>query len=285
MEVRSAVSVPLSAEAAAHEAVVPLHLVPPTDGRSAEHARKAKVVPLVVGSAHAPFAARERVRSDLSLAAAAAAPLGKRSFDLLVSGALLVALLPLIALVALLIKLDSRGPVFYRTERAGHRGQTLRMLKFRKMRHDAGGLALTLNGDSRFTRLGKWLARTKIDEVPQLWNVFKGEMSLVGPRPEDHSFVARRLEDYGEILTARPGIIGLSQVAFAQESQILDADDPVAHYVGSILPQKTGLDRLYVRACSLRMDLRILFWGSVAVLLRRPIAVHRDSGKMNLRRR
>ena len=84
--------------------------------------------------------------------------------------------------------------------------------------------------------------------MPQLWNVLKGEMSLVGPRPEDHSFVARRPEDYGEILTARPGIIGLSQVAFAKESQILDLDDPVAHYVGSILPQKTGLDRLYVRA-------------------------------------
>ena len=97
--------------------------------------------------------------------------------------------------------------------------------------------------------------------------------------------MARRLEDYGEILTARPGIIGLSQVAFAKESQILDSEDPVAHYVGSILPQKTGLDRLYVRACSVRMDLRILLWGSVAVLLRRPIAVHRDSGKMNLRRR
>jgi lipopolysaccharide/colanic/teichoic acid biosynthesis glycosyltransferase len=234
---------------------------------------------------HAPLLERAAVADGLPLVDMDVTPLGKRIFDVTVSAALLLVLLPLILLVAVLIKVDSRGPVFYRTERAGHRGRPLRMLKFRKMRDDASGLALTLNGDTRFTRLGKWLAKSKIDEVPQLWNVLKGEMSLVGPRPEDHSFVARRLDDYGEILTARPGIIGLSQVAFAEESRILDAYDPVAHYVGAILPQKTGLDRLYVRACSLQLDFRILFWGSVAVLLRRPIAVHRDSGKMNLRRR
>jgi lipopolysaccharide/colanic/teichoic acid biosynthesis glycosyltransferase len=278
MEVRTAVSAPLSsAEAVTHGVTVPLHLVPPLDAPVADLGRSATVVPLV------PAHARERLGAPVGLASPA--PIAKRVFDVVVSATLLLLLLPLILLVALLIKLDSRGPVFYRTERAGHRGRPLNMLKFRKMHADASGLALTLNGDSRFTRLGKWLAKTKIDEVPQLWNVLMGEMSLVGPRPEDHSFVARRLEDYGEILTARPGIIGLSQVAFAKESQILDLDDPVSHYVGAILPQKTGLDRLYVRAGSLRMDVRILFWGSVAVLLRRPIAVHRESGKMNLRRR
>ena len=110
-------------------------------------------------------------------------------------------------------------------------------------------------------------------------------MSLVGPRPEDHSFVAHRLEDYGHILSIRPGIIGLSQLAFARESQILDANDPLGHYIGSLLPQKAGLDRMYVEACSVRMDVRILLWGAVAVLLRKQVAVHRDSGKMNLRRR
>jgi lipopolysaccharide/colanic/teichoic acid biosynthesis glycosyltransferase len=278
------VSIPLSsAEATATDAVAPLKLTPTVAGAAFETGHTARVVPLIVAGAHPPRAEMELLIRSLAL------PIGtsiaKRLFDVVLSATLLVLLLPLILAVALAIKLDSRGPVFYWTYRAGHHGRPLRMLKFRKMRHDARGLALTLNGDSRLTRLGVWLARTKIDEIPQLWNVLKGEMSLVGPRPEDHAFVARRLDDYGEILTVRPGIIGLSQVAFAQESRILDDDDPVAHYVGAILPQKTGLDRLYVRACSLRMDLRILLWGSVAVLFRRPIAVHRDSGKMNLRRR
>ena len=283
MEVRTAVSVPLTAaEAVAHDAHAPLHLVPPPGGRSVTAASVGGFIPVVVGSG--PTLVDPWSTHGLR-ASTGDGLVGKRVFDVVVATTLLVLLLPLILVVALLIKLDSRGPVFYRTERAGHRGQPLHMVKFRKMRDDAHGLALTLSGDSRFTRLGKWLAKTKIDEIPQLWNVLKGEMSLVGPRPEDHSFVARRLEDYGEILTARPGIIGLSQVAFAKESQILDSEDPVAHYVGSILPQKTGLDRLYVRASSVRMDVRILLWGSVAVLLRRPIAVHRDSGKMNLRRR
>ena len=150
MEVTTAVSVPLSsAEAVTHGVTVPLHLVPPADAHAADHGRSATVVPLV--------RPRLTVRDggDLPVGAAAPAPMGKRVFDVAVSATLLVLLMPLILVVALLIKLDSRGPVFYRTERAGHGGRPLHMLKFRKMHADASGLALTLNGDTRFTRLGQ----------------------------------------------------------------------------------------------------------------------------------
>jgi lipopolysaccharide/colanic/teichoic acid biosynthesis glycosyltransferase len=209
----------------------------------------------------------------------------KRSLDFTVAGLLLLAALPVIALVALIIKLDSRGPVFYKASRIGHRGRPLRMLKFRKMHHHATGPALTMADDHRFTRVGELLARTKLDELPQLWNVVKGDMSLIGPRPEDPSFVAMHLEEFGEILRVRPGVTGLSQLAFAEESRILDDEDPTGHYLTRILPQKMGMDRLYAMKYKLRLDVNILTWTFVAVLLRRQVAVHRGTGRMNLRRR
>ena len=159
------------------------------------------------------------------------------------------------------------------------------MLKFRKMHRLAAGPALTTDGDHRFTHVGEWLAVLKLDELPQLWNVLRGEMSLIGPRPEDPSFVAMHAEDFVDILQVKPGVTGLSQLAFAEESRILDDEDPTGHYLERILPQKMGMDRLYARRFRLRLDLQILVWTLVAVLARRPVAVHRESGKMNLRRR
>jgi len=208
-----------------------------------------------------------------------------RLIDILVSGALLVILLPVFAVAAVVIKLDSSGSVFFRCRRAGVRGHELAMLKFRKMRTGAAGPAVTLAADERFTPVGRVLAKTKIDELPQLWNVLKGEMALVGPRPEEPRFVALRRDDYDTILTVRPGITGLCQLAFAKESEILDREDPVRDYVERLLPQKVDLDTLYVRSRSLRMDLRILAWTVVAVILRRDVAVHRRSGNLSVRRR
>jgi lipopolysaccharide/colanic/teichoic acid biosynthesis glycosyltransferase len=211
---------------------------------------------------------------------------GKRALDFTLSSLLLLALLPLLAVVALVVLADSPGPALFGCERVGFRGRALRMLKFRKMRDDAAGGPLTTAVDERFTRVGRFLAKYKLDELPQLWNVVKGDMSLVGPRPEDRHFVDRHPEDfYGEILAVRPGIIGLSQIAFAEENRILDGEDPTHDYLERILPQKIALDRLYVAHRTLWFDVRILFWASVAVLLRRPIAVDRSSGAMNLRRR
>jgi lipopolysaccharide/colanic/teichoic acid biosynthesis glycosyltransferase len=209
----------------------------------------------------------------------------KRGLDLVLATTLLILLALPIALLALAIRLDSRGPSFYRCKRIGFRGREFRMLKFRKMHDDAAGPALTAKGDERFTRLGRFLAETKLDELPQLWNVLKGEMSFVGPRPEDPGFVAEQADAYARILDVRPGVTGLCQLAFAKESEILDPDDALRHYLASILPQKVGMDVLYAERRSLLMDVRILGWTAAAVVLNRSVAVHRDSGQMNVRRR
>jgi lipopolysaccharide/colanic/teichoic acid biosynthesis glycosyltransferase len=209
----------------------------------------------------------------------------KRLLDVLAAGVLLFLLSPLIAVVAIAIKLDSPGPVFYRCRRVGLGGRELSMLKFRKMHDDATGPALTVTRDARLTRTGRLLARLKIDELPQLWNVLKGEMSLVGPRPEDPSFVALRRDDFQVILLVRPGITGLSQLAFARESELLDPSNRLADYLERFLPQKIALDRLYVTRRTIWLDLNILVWTLAAVVLRRDVAVNRKSIKLTRRMR
>ena len=119
------------------------------------------------------------------------------------------------------------------------------MLKFRKMHPGATGAPLTAAQDERFTRVGRLLSKTKLDELPQLWHVLRGEMSLIGPRPEDPTFVALHADEYEDILAVRPGISGLSQLAFADERRILSREDPMSHYVERLLPQKCAIDRLY----------------------------------------
>jgi lipopolysaccharide/colanic/teichoic acid biosynthesis glycosyltransferase len=231
----------------------------------------------VVGVAttlHVPAGTRRRVDRAL-----------KRSMDIVVSLVLLVLLSPVFLLCVLAIAIESPGPVFFRCRRVGLRGAELSVLKFRKMRHGDGGAALTAPADARFTRLGPILAKTKLDELPQLWSVLKGDMSLVGPRPEDHEFVRLRSAEYAEILTVRPGITGLSQLAFATESEILDPDDRIGHYIKEILPQKTALDRIYVAERTLSMDLKIITWTVLPVLLRKDVAVNRTSGALTLRNR
>ena len=209
----------------------------------------------------------------------------KRALDVVLSVLMLAVTLPVSAVVALAILLESRGPVLYGAERVGKRGRRFRMLKFRKMHAHAGGLKLTTSDDVRFTRVGGLLARSKLDELPQLLNVLRGEMSLIGPRPEDPGFVERRQADYDVILQVRPGISGFAQIAFADESRILFKEDPLGHYLTEIFPQKCALDRLYVRSIGVGTDMRVLFWTVVAILFKRDVAVHRTTGRMSLRRR
>jgi len=227
-------------------------------------------------------ATKDDWRSD---AVVALGGFAKRGLDVVAASILLVILLPLIALVAVAIRLDSRGPAFFRCRRVGYRGREFGMLKFRKMVHDARGGALTAPEDDRFTRFGRVLAKTKLDELPQLWNVLKGDMSLVGPRPEDAGFVELRAQEYRQILRVRPGITGLSQLAFARENEILDPQDRHAHYVSKLLPAKARIDCLYVSRRTIGMDFKILFWTAAAVLLRLEVAVHRQSGRLTRRRR
>jgi lipopolysaccharide/colanic/teichoic acid biosynthesis glycosyltransferase len=209
----------------------------------------------------------------------------KRSMDLIVAAFALIVLSPVFLALALVVVIDSRGPVFYRADRVGFRGRRLRMLKFRKMHMSAAGGALTIAGDERFTRVGEWLARTKLDELPQLWHVLRGDMSLVGPRPESPDFVARFPDDYAVILTARPGLTGYTQLAFAREVTILNPEDAHGHYVKELLPQKVGLDRLYAEHLDTRRDLRILFETFRTLVLKQPVAVNRETGALTRRRR
>lgn len=210
----------------------------------------------------------------------------KRGLDITLSLLLLVVLTPLFLVLAIAIKLESRGPVFYRAHRVGRHGRPLAVLKFRKMADGACGPALTVSGDERLTRVGRFLAEYKLDELPQLWNVLRGGMSMVGPRPEDGKFVELQAEHYAqEILRVRPGITGLTQLAFAHEGRVLDADDRERDYRERLLPLKVALDRLYVAQRSLVMDVCVLAWTLVAIAFDREIAVHRETGQLNLRRR
>lgn len=211
--------------------------------------------------------------------------LSKRALDIGLAGALLILVAPVVLLIAIAVKIDSRGPILYRSRRAGLRGAEFAMLKFRKMYDGAVGSALTAADDSRLTRVGRVLARTKLDEIPQLLNVLRGQMSLVGPRPEDPRFVKLEPDRYRTILRVRPGITGLSQLAFARESEILDPSDQVGHYVRAIFPQKVAIDALYVTSWSIRMDLSILAWTGLAVVARRNVAVNRATGGLTLRHR
>lgn len=211
--------------------------------------------------------------------------LSKRTFDVVLAVVLLVASVPLLLLAAIAIKLDSPGPIFFRVERVGYNGRRLRMLKFRKMHDGAQGISLTVDDDARLTRVGAWLTRLKLDELPQVWHVLKGEMSFVGPRPECPSIVSQYEDQFRPILTVRPGVTGWSQVAFAKESYILDDDDPLSHYLDGLLPQKLALDEMYAERGTFSIDAQILFWTTAAVILRKAVAVHRASGQMRLRKR
>jgi lipopolysaccharide/colanic/teichoic acid biosynthesis glycosyltransferase len=202
-----------------------------------------------------------------------------------VAGLLLLLAAPVFLVIAVAIKWDSSGPVFFRCERIGLHGREFAMLKFRKMHDGAGGPALTSVDDARFTRLGHWLARSKLDELPQLVNVIAGRMSLVGPRPEHPSFARFEPSGFAHVLAVRPGMTGLSQLAFAREADVLRPEDRITDYVHRVLPQKVALDRLYVERWSPLLDLRILAWTFVAVLLRRDVAVNRETGRLGRRHR
>lgn len=227
----------------------------------------------------------QAVRQGRSSALAAVGFSVMRVIDIAVAAGLLMVLSPLMLVLMLAIRLESRGPCFYRCRRVGRDGQELLMLKFRKMRSDAAGISLTARDDERFTRLGTFLAASKIDELPQLWNVLRGQMSLVGPRPESPEFVEHAEADFASILTVRPGITGLSQLAFARESEILDDSDRVRDYVDRLLPAKARIDRLFVERRSLSLYVRVLVWTAVVVLCRRNVAVHRETARMSRRRR
>lgn len=201
-----------------------------------------------------------------------AVAMAKRAFDLLGAALALLLLLPLLAVLALLIKADSPGPVFFRQERVGRGGRTFRIHKFRTMVADAPqrGLALTVGADPRITRSGAWLRRTRLDELPQLIDVLQGHMSLVGPRPEVPRYVQHypvHLRD--RALAVRPGITDPSSLAYLDESELLAAAaDPEREYIERILPRKLQAAADYADRASLWTDLQVI-GRTVRLLLQR----------------
>jgi lipopolysaccharide/colanic/teichoic acid biosynthesis glycosyltransferase len=196
----------------------------------------------------------------------------KRIFDCGVAALGLILLLPLMAVIALLIKLDSPGSVFFAHERVGRHGRKFKVLKFRTMVQDAPKLggAITAGHDPRITRIGRLLRLTKLDELPQLWNVLKGEMSLVGPRPEVERYVQLWEPELRElVLSVRPGITGLTQIRYRHEERLLTQQpDPEKYYREVLLPLKLASDAEYVRRRSLLFDFYLLLRTFLALFQR-----------------
>ena len=199
--------------------------------------------------------------------------MSKRLFDLLLAGAAFVLLSPVLLVIAAWVKFDSPGPVFFRQERVGRHGVLFRIHKFRTMVHaPAGqGLQITVGGDPRITRAGRWLRQTKLDELPQLIDVLQGVMSLVGPRPEVPRYVAHYTPVQRErVLSVRPGITDPASLTFRDENALLArAADPEREYIDHILPTKLQLAQDYIEQASVWTDLRVLA-QTVKLLLTRP---------------
>ena len=185
----------------------------------------------------------------------------KRIFDVTAAVLGLLLLSPLMVLTAIIIAGDSPGPIFFRQERMGKGFRPFLIYKFRTMVRDApsrGGL-LTLDRDSRITRSGRFLRKTKIDELPQLINVLKGEMSLVGPRPEVHPYTEVFRQDYEDILKVRPGITDLASIKYRAEGEALaKAGNVEEEYVRRVLPDKIRLAKEYCKRSSLFFDLILI---------------------------
>lgn len=187
---------------------------------------------------------------------------GKRAFDLIVATCALILLAPLLVLLGILVKVTSRGGVLFRQQRVGQNGEIFSLVKFRSMSPatHVRALPITAAGDPRVTRFGVWLRAYKFDELPQLWNVLKGDMSMVGPRPELPVYVATYSARDREVLSVRPGITDTASIAFRHEEELLgDAVDPQEYYRNIILPQKLSMNLDYIEKMSFTLDVRIIF--------------------------
>ena len=190
----------------------------------------------------------------------------KRGFDLVVAVSALLLASPLMLLLAILVRLDSPGPALFRQMRVGRRFQEFRLLKFRSMTNGNTGAQITCGLEARITRVGAIIRKFKLDELPQLWNVFCGDMSFVGPRPEVPNFVARFRLDYEDILKVRPGITDPASIRYRSESEILSNNpDPISYYTEVILPDKIRISREYVRSASLWKDISVIFQTIAAI--------------------
>ena len=191
----------------------------------------------------------------------------KRSVDITLAGVLLTISLPFIALAAILIKLDSDGPVLYRQVRVGRRFKRFHILKLRTMKHFSVGPAYTVRGDPRVTRVGCWLRRSKLDELPQFWHVLRGEMSLVGPRPVVPELTEEFRQDYERLLEMRPGLTDPAALKYRQEADVLAVvPDPLKYFMTVEMPDKLRLSQDYMQRATVLSDLAIMLRTLVALM-------------------
>lgn len=187
----------------------------------------------------------------------------KRCFDFCCAIVGLLILLPILVLIAILLLLSSPGPVFYTHLRVGRDERPFKLVKFRTMSvRSEAGRSLTIGDDHRITKVGKWLRAYKIDELPQLWNVVKGEMSLVGPRPEVPKYVNLYTQEQRKILSVRPGITDMASIKYANEAELLGQQvDPEAYYVEVIMP-----DKIAINLATLPQSQSV--WGSIHIIFK-----------------
>lgn len=185
----------------------------------------------------------------------------KRLFDFSLASLGLLVLAPFFLGVVGAILVFEGGPVFFRQERVGWKGRPFKIWKFRTMSVDAErqGLQLTVGRDARVTRTGHWLRATKLDELPQLFNVWLGEMSLVGPRPEVPYYVAKYSKEQRDVLEMRPGITDPASLKYRAESEVMaDVENPEEHYIGVIMPDKIRINMAYARNSTIWSDIRVI---------------------------
>ena len=185
----------------------------------------------------------------------------KRIFDIICSGLGIIVLSPVLIIIAILIKKGSDGPVFFKQIRVGEKGKNFKILKYRTMVVDAEklGRQITVGNDNRITKIGSFLRKYKLDELPQLFNVFKGDMSLVGPRPEVPRYVELYNEEQRKVLDVKPGITDLASIEYRDENALLGtAEDPDDMYINKIMPDKLALNLEYIRKSNVFFDIYII---------------------------
>lgn len=191
----------------------------------------------------------------------------KRLFDIVCAALGLLVSSPVLLVCALLVGLTSPGGVLFRQERVGKDGVPFTIYKFRTMRKDNAGLKISTSGDSRITPVGRVLRKAKLDELPQLWNVLKGDMSFVGPRPEVQEYVDLYTPEQRQVLLVRPGITGLASIRYRNENDLLSASaDPNRTYIEEVMPAKLALDLEYIPRACVSYDIKLILETLVTVV-------------------
>lgn len=191
----------------------------------------------------------------------------KRLFDMVCAALGLLVLSPVLLVCALLVGLTSPGGVLFRQERIGKDGVPFTIYKFRSMRKDNAGLKISTSRDTRITSVGRVLRKTKLDELPQLWNVLKGDMSFVGPRPEVREYTDLYTPEQRQVLMVRPGITGLASIRYRNENELLTASsDPNRTYIDEVMPAKLALDLKYIPCACVSYDIKLILETLVTVV-------------------